>query len=943
MRPFNFARWLKSLSKPARRIQLRKWPADRPRLQVQLLEDRLAPATLTESGTILTVTLNNTNEFLGITSAGTSYTLSSTNPIVDGGITAGRATFGGTNGTVTADGLAAYDTIRIVDGAGVQGTRVTFNDSGANAYGDHIVVELNQDTAALDGEQSIVVNGASKFGAFNLNVSTTRNIAVNGNIATSNGAIVLVANPAGTSTGPFTGISIMGAQLTASGTGAIHLTGKGGTSSTSNVFNRGVDIFNSQVIGGSSGDAVVIDGFGGTTLFNPFSQRNTGINVQSFVLVSSNGGNVRLTGQGDGPADSDGVTISGEISAGGSGSVTVIGNFSPTRSRSSNNRGIALDGSGKITSSGGAVVVIGQGGPNSGFGSSGIAMSSGTRIMAGGSGSVTVTGSGGSGGSINVNNVNYGIRMLGSNPGISSAVITSSGGNVLVTGNGGGGSGTGNFNAGVGMLGFATISAGSSGTVTVTGAGGSTIGTQNHGVYLVDSTASITSSGGDVQVTGTPGNGTLQFAISAVGVISTPLQGGNITLIGDSMNLVDGNVNAGSRTVALRPKTTNGTVGINLGGPDAAGTLGLSGPELNRITAGSLHVGHSSSGTLTVSAAISRAGPTSIALTTGGNIVFNPGSISTAGGALTLSPGSSGSVQPITSGTDINITSATLGFGSGSDLSIVISGTTVDTQYRQLNVAGTVNLAGVDLVLAGSHGPSLGQSFVIVNNDGADPIVGKFNGLTEGARITHFLGSGFDANISYTGGSGNDVVLTVVAPESDGVADEIENVAPNHGDGNSDGISDSQQSNVASLPNSSTASYVTLESPTGTSLADVEAVANPSPADAPEGVIFPIGFLDFSIQGVAVGAASTMTLYLPTGVTANTYYKFGRTPDNTTPHWYQFLYDGTTGAQFNPAANTITLHFVDGGRGDDDLEEDGVIVDPGSAGLKFNQPPVRAG
>ena len=41
------------------------------------------------------------------------------------------------------------------------------------------------------------------------------------------------------------------------------------------------------------------------------------------------------------------------------------------------------------------------------------------------------------------------------------------------------------------------------------------------------------------------------------------------------------------------------------------------------------------------------------------------------------------------------------------------------------------------------------------------------------------------------------------------------------------------------------------------------------------------------------------------------------TPDNITPHWYEFMYDNQTGAIIN--GNTITLHFVDGLRGDDSI------------------------
>ena len=69
-----------------------------------------------------------------------------------------------------------------------------------------------------------------------------------------------------------------------------------------------------------------------------------------------------------------------------------------------------------------------------------------------------------------------------------------------------------------------------------------------------------------------------------------------------------------------------------------------------------------------------------------------------------------------------------------------------------------------------------------------------------------------------------------------------------------------------------------------------------------------------------------MTIYLD-GKPPQTYYKYGKTPDNRQDHWYEFSYDGQTGAEV--VGNTVVLHFVDGKRGDHDLEENGRIGDPG--------------
>ena len=58
--------------------------------------------------------------------------------------------------------------------------------------------------------------------------------------------------------------------------------------------------------------------------------------------------------------------------------------------------------------------------------------------------------------------------------------------------------------------------------------------------------------------------------------------------------------------------------------------------------------------------------------------------------------------------------------------------------------------------------PTTGQTFLILDKVGAGSIAGTFSGLAEGATIPNFLGSASSAQISYVGGDGNDIVLTVI-------------------------------------------------------------------------------------------------------------------------------------------------------------------------------------
>ena len=264
----------------------------------------------------------------------------------------------------------------------------------------------------------------------------------------------------------------------------------------------------------------------------------------------------------------------------------------------------------------------------------------------------------------------------------------------------------------------------------------------------------------------TSGTGTVSFTASSLifGNNSNASSDSAVTVTADNIVVGTGTtaitaLSAGNGTLTLQPLTA-GTL-IDFGGDDAPGTLGFVSRELDKMESGTLNIGSASAGAITVSSSVTLRDSTNVSLTSGGAINFNS-SFATNSGDLTLSPGAAG-INVANSGVDVRVgNNNTLAFASGADLNIALNGTTVDTQYNQLNVAGKVNLTGVDLVLNGTYTPTSGQSFLIVQNDGTDAIIGTFNGLAEGAMIANFLGSGRSVTISYTGGTGNDVVLTLV-------------------------------------------------------------------------------------------------------------------------------------------------------------------------------------
>lgn len=177
-----------------------------------------------------------------------------------------------------------------------------------------------------------------------------------------------------------------------------------------------------------------------------------------------------------------------------------------------------------------------------------------------------------------------------------------------------------------------------------------------------------------------------------------------------------------------------------------------------------------------------------------------------------------------------------------------------------------------------------------------------------------------------------------VDDDADGPSTETENAHPNNGDGNGDGTPDSLQSHVASLPNPDSGLYATLAaSDPSLVLRNVHFTANPSPADTPADIDFNQGFLDFEVANVPNGGSAIVTLLLENSQGVSTFYRYGPTPANTSPHWYRFLYSGTTGAEILP--DRIVFHLMDGQRGDDDLTANGTIVDPGAPAANISPTP----
>jgi autotransporter-associated beta strand protein len=214
-------------------------------------------------------------------------------------------------------------------------------------------------------------------------------------------------------------------------------------------------------------------------------------------------------------------------------------------------------------------------------------------------------------------------------------------------------------------------------------------------------------------------NGQLGAAIGAgTGIIAS--DGGSLTFAGTVRA-----VNSGGRTLDFRGTSTadNKITGQIIDGTSPLGII-KSGNGTWRIA----HPNNTYTGNTTVSA----------------------GKLILAGNLQSPALGVATNARLAVEGTPFSAGTFTLSSGSFLELRAMPS------EADRLSVGGTVTLAGsLELVVA--PGTSGGGAFVILNNRGSQPISGTFAGLPEGAQ---FNAGGLTWQITYTGGDGNDVVLT---------------------------------------------------------------------------------------------------------------------------------------------------------------------------------------
>lgn len=164
-----------------------------------------------------------------------------------------------------------------------------------------------------------------------------------------------------------------------------------------------------------------------------------------------------------------------------------------------------------------------------------------------------------------------------------------------------------------------------------------------------------------------------------------------------------------------------------------------------------------------------------------------------------------------------------------------------------------------------------------------------------------------------------------ILSDNDGVPGTTEDQVPDadgsgNGDGNGDGMPDSAQADVVSVQTGAGGGWATIANDGAFTIENVS--VGTQPGDAPPGVVFPFGVLNFTISGIAPGATVNLSVFVDYDPTIVDYMKRNRNTNN-------WDYLGATVSQIGTAKTRLDFQLTDGGDYDTDGLPNGSLVDPG--------------
>jgi hypothetical protein len=398
-------------------------------------------------------------------------------------------------------GSAGYNYGVLVTAASPAGDRSRIHSEGGNvsvtgqgggngeSLWDFGVILFSHGLISSTGSGNVTVTGTSGQAGGNNQLG----VGVNGKTAPAqitsvDGKVTVVGRSLGNGTsGSDDGVELTaGGEISSTGQGDVHVEGFGGQGS--GVGNRGVLLYGVA----DSGQPSRIISSGGS------------------VSVTGTGGGVAGAAGATGVTLQDGGTISGpaEVSVDGTGGLGTGSNHHGVFVRGESAGGVPST----ITSTGGALQVIGVGGGSGNSGNNlGICVWLGGLIQGASNATTVLQGTGGA----SLGARNDGVRIDDISTANRPSTVTSAGGPITITGQGGG-SGTSNDNHGVWVVRGGVLAGPTNNPLIVSGTAGSPSGDQNMGIHVShtrgDIRSKITSSGGDVTLVGEAGGtGTSAF------------------------------------------------------------------------------------------------------------------------------------------------------------------------------------------------------------------------------------------------------------------------------------------------------------------------------------------------------------------------------------------------------------------------------------------------
>lgn len=666
-----------------------------------------------------------------------------------------------TNKTITST-TGKLNVVFNSDLDGSNGGGIVFNSgSGITSNGGNITLGGG---TALNGTGFAIADGSGTLQGISLNTAT---------ISAGGGNIVMNGLSPTTSATSVVGILMSGGTITTTGAGQITLTGKNQLSGTTGAVGTGFSMSSGTITGGSTG-AVTIEGNSSTSSVTSINNKGAIING----TVTSTGGDISITGMGGAGAQYDiGVDIGGSVTALGTGAINITGTAGA--GSSGGNVGVAISGSGTISSVDGTIAMTGTGGVGNGseIRNHGVRINGSNAVRSTGSGGITLTGTvtnndnrysdgvlvGGGGLSTNTGNIKLaGTAAVNYQKAVNvTSAVRSTSGNIYIRSPG----------ANITTTSTGTLSANhisidnsngsldaSTGVITPGTAGASfQTGVGSHGI---DINGSITATNNlDIY-----GNHTTSYTGVMISGASTTVSGKNVKLYGKSSSgngaVLTGATLSGSYINATG-LTNTGYTGFawNGGNINTTGTTGTStASTVKGISAASTTASNGFGAFMMYAdgATNAAAGTTltfageATTLSAGQNtkergILVQGGRTLTMSGDVTLD-GSSKSSDGISFGGTLNIT------GTNSKLSI--KGTTAASSNGGLsgvNFSGTINNNGTSTQAININGEA--KTLTGSNPDTGVSISGAINSGTADVEVLGKAASTSQTGVNNTGGS----------------------------------------------------------------------------------------------------------------------------------------------------------------------------------------------